>query len=274
MMMFSLNKNEVVEFKPLQYMILKSIAYNLQKFKKEFGNKVVLAIDSRQSWRKEIFPYYKYSRKVNRAASTIPWDQVYLHVNQLVEDFKTRFPYIVVEINKAEGDDIIGTLVPHVASTYIMENILILSGDKDFRQLHTEHHIKQYSPVLKCFLSKPPSTEDFIKEHIIKGDRVDDVPNILSSDDVFIDATLRQKKITSGRLEKYMSLLPEQYEKHVERNYYRNKVMIDLRCVPNAIKQQIVAEFDQQISKPKTNDVFNYLFESGQSQLVDIAGTF
>jgi hypothetical protein len=58
-------------------------------------------------------------------------------------------------------------------------------------------NVKQYSPILKRFIS----TDDpilFVKEHIIRGDRGDGIPNFLSADNVFVLGE-RQKSINKKK---------------------------------------------------------------------------
>ena len=48
---------------------------------------------------------------------------------------------------------------------------MIVSGDKDFIQLQKYPNVQQYSPILKKYVNgHDPIT--YIKEHILKGDRV------------------------------------------------------------------------------------------------------
>ena len=67
-----------------------------------------------------------------------------------------------------------------------MRKVLILSGDKDFIQLHNDR-IKQYNTVLNKFVGKGENPIIYIREHILKGDRSDGILNILSDDNVFVE---------------------------------------------------------------------------------------
>ena len=93
-----------------------------------------------------------------------------------------------MDVEGAEADDIIGTLVPrHIMS----ENILIISSDGDFPQLQmyngrSSFTVKQYNPSQKKFIiSENPLQE--LKEKIIRGDKGDGIPNVLSSSDCFVN---------------------------------------------------------------------------------------
>ena len=58
---------------------------------------------------------------------------------------------------------------------------LIVSGDKDFQQLQRYDNVKRWSPNLNKFI-EPEDPQEFLKEHILKGDKSDGIPNILSND--------------------------------------------------------------------------------------------
>ena len=73
------------------HIALNTLRANIKKFK-EYGE-VILCCDSRNYWRKEIFPQYKAHRKSNREKSNLDWTLIFKVINKLKEDFKTSFPY-------------------------------------------------------------------------------------------------------------------------------------------------------------------------------------
>ena len=68
-----------------------------------------------------------------------PIKQLELDVKDEIRD---NFPYRYMYVERCEADDIIAVLVKHAT-----EPVLIVSGDKDFQQLHTES-VTQWSPNL------------------------------------------------------------------------------------------------------------------------------
>ena len=52
-------------------------------------------------------------------------------------------PYKVIQVERAEADDIIGTICTEHGQQLGGEPILILSGDKDFQQLQTYSNVEQ-----------------------------------------------------------------------------------------------------------------------------------
>jgi len=206
------------------------------KFVSEFGE-LILCCDSRKSWRKELFPNYKASRKKTRSAAPVDWENLYECLNLLKEELVEWFPYQVLEVEKAEADDIIAVLV-ELAN----ERTLILSSDKDFVQLHA-FNVRQYSPMQKKFVEGDAKWS--LHEKLIKGDVGDGVPNIMSDDNVFIDEGRRQKPITKKKIDAWFELDPDMYcDAEMLRNYNRNKQLIDLSEVPKSIRINIREQFE------------------------------
>ena len=209
------------------------------KFVSEFGE-LILCCDSRKSWRKELFPNYKASRKKTRSAAPIDWENLYECLNQLKEELTEWFPYKVVQVDKAEADDIIAVLVG-----LANERTLILSSDKDFIQLH-HFNVRQYSPIQKKFVEGDAKWS--LHEKLIKGDVGDGVPNIMSDDNVFIDEGRRQKPITKKKVDAWFELDPDMYcDAEMLRNYNRNKQLIDLGEVPESIRINITKQFEKAV---------------------------
>ena len=171
----------------VRHMVLNSLRAHNKKFRKEYGE-MVIACDSKNVWRREYFPNYKAGRKANREKSEHDWDAIFNMLATIKNEIKTFMPYKVIEVESCEADDIIATLIKKVKNMIIPEHkkkILILSGDKDFIQLHGPN-VRQYNPVLNKFVGKGEDPVIYIREHILKGDRSDGIPNVLSDDNVFI----------------------------------------------------------------------------------------
>jgi hypothetical protein len=254
----------------IRHLILNSLLYSMRNHKAQYGD-CIIACDNGSSWRKHAFTAYKGLRGATKDKYKIDWGKYYAFLNEVIEDLKNEFPYTVVSVPHAEGDDVIGVLVRHYQTTKMMEEILIVSGDKDFRQLHDDR-TKQYSPILRKFVTVSDAARE-IKEHVIKGDRLDGVPNILSADNCLV-AGDRQTKMSSKRLEKYMTLEVSEYEPTVQRNWARNDLMINLDRIPDRIQQAVMTEFEDQSKTSQHNNVFNYLFKKGLKELQGAAAEF
>ena len=216
--------------------VLNTLRIYRTKFVSEFGE-LILCCDDRKTWRKEIFPNYKASRKKTRAATSIDWDNLYECLNVLKEELTEWFPYKLGQVEKAEADDIIAILVG-----LLNERTLILSSDKDFVQLHG-FNVRQYSPMQKKFVEGDAKWN--LHEKIIKGDVGDGVPNIMSDDNVFVDEGRRQKPITKKKVDAWYELDPDMYcSSEMLRNYNRNKQLVDLGEVPESIRINITKQFE------------------------------
>jgi 5'-3' exonuclease, N-terminal resolvase-like domain/T4 RNase H, C terminal len=247
----------------LRHMMLNTIRAIKNKFCKQYGE-MVIACDARHSWRKNVFSYYKANRKKNRDASDLDWNQIFLILDKIKLEIKENFPYRVIDVLEAEADDIIGTL----ANTYgVSEPIIIISGDKDFIQLQKNPNVKQYDPVRDRY----PSHDDpvaFLKEHIIRGDTGDGIPNYLSDDNCLVVGE-RQKAIRQAKLDVWLTQEPTEFCSDVTlRNYDRNKLLIDLNNTPSDIKDSIIREYQSQANKTKAK-LFNYFVKNKLASLLE-----
>ena len=253
----------------VRHMILNTIRTYVKKFKESHGPEVILACDNKNYWRREIFPHYKASRKKAREASGHDWNSIFECLNSIKEELKQNSPYKVVEVHTCEADDVIATLVMNRAAN---EKIMILSSDKDFAQLQKFPNVEQYSPILKKFIKEPlPAAQ--LKQLVIRGDKGDGIPNILSADDVFV-AGGRQKPITEAKIINWMNQEPKEFcNEDMFRNYTRNETLIDLTKIPENLKQEILHTYEN--AKGKTKQEFmNYMIANRLKNLIEVIDEF
>lgn len=261
--------NAEIEEDLLRHMILNSIrAYNV-KFKAQYGE-MIIAADAGHNWRRQVFPYYKANRRKNREKSEINWTVVFETLNKVREELKDYFPYRVIHVDGAEADDIIGTIVQEYGDTN--EQILILSGDKDFVQLQRYMNVQQFDPVQKKW-RKTNDPDRFIKEHIMRGDTGDGVPNFLSADDTFVVGS-RQKPISQKKLDLWLDQDPQSFcDEKMLRGYLRNQQLVDLNFIPAEIKKEVLAQFEEQKGKGR-DKLFNYFIERRLKILLESINEF
>lgn len=254
MMQMGTHTNMKIEPDLVRHMVLNSIRMYLGKFKDEFGE-LVIACDNRRYWRRDVFPYYKANRKKDREKSDIDWQAIFDCMKMLREELVEYFPYRVIDIDGAEADDVIGSLAHHFGDD-MMQPILILSADKDFIQLQQFMNVRQYDPIRKKFVTHN-NPKMYTKEHIMRGDQGDGIPNFLSPDNCFVVGT-RQKPITTKKLEQWLTMTPEAFDNNeMIRNYKRNQQLIDLSFIPEDIKSKIINEYEAQKNKTRSK-LFNY----------------
>jgi len=244
----------------LRHMILNSIRNYAKRYADDYGD-IVLCTDSARPWRREYFPLYKANRKKTREKSDLDWDVIFQSLQKVKEEIRDNFPFHYMYVESAEADDIIAVLTKKY---YEQEDILIVSGDKDFQQLHKYKGVKQFSPNLNKMV-QCDEPDLFLKEHILKGDKSDGIPNILSNDNC-LEQGIRQTPLKRAILEKYLRISVENDDKYY-RNYLRNQTLIDLDFIPNDLENTIIGEFEA--SEPPTGKVFNYLTKHRLNMLLE-----
>ena len=250
----------------IRHMVLNIIRTHVKNFKTEYGE-VVLCCDNRKYWRKEYFPFYKANRKKTRDKSDLDWHLIFDILGKLKQELKDNFPYKVIDVEGAEADDIIGTLVP-IYSPH--QKILILSSDGDFLQLQNYKDVKQYNPSQKKYVkSENPILE--LKEKIIRGDKGDGIPNMFSPSDCFV-RDLRQKPITQKTLEKYLNEDVKNFSYDETVNFGRNQTLIDLTFIPQEIKEKIINTYEE--TKPAKGKLLNYFIEHKLKNLMEVIEEF
>tara|TARA_A200000159_G_C7232759_1_gene300969 strand:+ start:68 stop:892 length:825 start_codon:yes stop_codon:yes gene_type:complete len=265
MMNFHMTKSEELEEDMVRHMILNSIRMYRTMFKEEYGE-VVLTYDSRHYWRREIFPQYKQNRKKSRENDTKDWDKIFGLLNAIKSEFKEILPYKYVEVYGAEADDVIGTL----CKEYQDQKVMIISGDKDFIQLQKYKNVKQYSPIIKKMVNGH-NPDTYIKEHILKGDSSDGVPNVLSPDHTFVEG-LRQRPLSKKKIEAWLNSETGMSEE-VKRNYQRNHKLINLDNTPDDLQKSILDTFNEAPSGDRSK-ILTYFIENKLKELTDSIGDF
>ena len=256
----------------VRHMVLNSLRSYRTRFTEEFGE-LVLCYDNKTNWRRDVFPNYKHSRRKDRKSSKLDWNAIFDTLHLIRDELVEYFPYKVLEVENAEADDIIASVVFHVASEpKNYEKVLILSGDKDFIQLQKHKFVSQYSPIQKKYMNGIDPTT-YIKTHILQGDRSDGVPNFLSPDNTFVDE-LRQKPISKRKLETWIDLEPEDFcNENMMRNYHRNRTLIDLDYIPKEIVDLCIKTFIDAEHKDRKN-LLNYFVKYRLRNLTENIGDF
>ena len=261
------NLTELPSKDAVRHSILNTIrAFNV-KFKEEYGE-MVLCADAADPWRRDIFPNYKHQRRVGRVESQIDWDGLFKIMSDIREEFINKLPFKVLHVDKCEADDIIATLCAQQTE----DLYLIVSGDKDFIQLQHYGNVYQFSPLLKSFIGEQLDAKVFLREQIIKGDRSDGVPNILSDDDIFLRDE-RQRPINKKRLEEWSNVDNIPLGSETRKYYDRNKKLIDLSMIPKDISESIINRYKNY----KVNDrsqLLQYFIDNKLKALIENINDF
>jgi hypothetical protein len=263
-------KNDNDKYAMWRFLLLNSILNVKNKLQPQ---EIVLAVDS-SSWRKEFFKYYKARRILKRKEQTdFNYEEFFEISNGFIEEITEVFPYKVIKVERAEADDIIGVLA-HLLSD---KQVTIVSRDKDFKQLLRNPNIKLYDPIDKNYKTVECAYA-YLLDHILRGDSGDDVPNMLSDDNTFVDSTKRQTKITKKVLaevnEKGLELFA--IDRNVMDNYERNKKLVELSKdeIPDDVWEETIFTYNQLNPKGDYMKVMQFLRKYKIRSLTEKAGAF
>lgn len=265
--------NTKVDINLLRHIVLNSIKFNLNKFKNDYPN-VVLCYDNANGgyWRRDYGYYYKKTRAAAREESSFDWEGYFDAINQIKNEIAENMPYYTMDIERIEADDIIGTLVPRLANN----KILIISSDKDYVQLHIYKNVKQWAANSKKFVTSKISPEEFLMTKLLKGDRKDSVAGVKCRSDYWytrIDGE-RAPGVSSSLIKKCLDSSPENHLTEAEfKRYKENQIMIDMKFIPDNIKQIINNKFDNFVV-PGRNKIYQYFVSKQLTQLARTINNF
>lgn len=256
----------------MRHMILNSIRMYRQKFK-QYGEVIIVA-DAGGNWRKEVYPQYKIKRNKNREESKIDWDIAFKNINAIYDEIGENFPYKTIKQWGCEADDSIAEIVKWTQEFGNHEEVMIVSSDKDFKQLHKFSNVHQFSAITKKLIKvdNPRLTQ---LEHFITGDAGDGVPNCLSPDNTFADG-IKQNTLTAKKKAALMED-PRALGDEVYRNYLRNVKMIDLTetsACPDNIKKEIIVSFESQDKLDNKKKVMNFFIKNQCRGLLEVIEEF
>jgi 5'-3' exonuclease, N-terminal resolvase-like domain/T4 RNase H, C terminal len=257
----------------IRHVTLSTLKSYKKKYGKEYGE-MVICCDGRKYWRREYFEHYKASRKKNRDNSDLDWHLIFDTLNEMRQDIAKNFPWRVIHVDRAEADDVIAVMTEYLQQNDLVmeglveepQKVLILSSDKDFKQLqlapYSSGNVRQWSPMQKKYITATKQEVfDFTVEHIVKGDTGDGIPNILSKDDVFVVGD-RQKPVSAKRLAEFIEKGISACRNAEEiRNWQRNATLVAFDNIPPDVKESIITTY---LSNKPTGDkmtVMNYLME-------------
>ena len=247
----------------IRHLVLNSIRSYRKKYHEKYGE-MVICTDYLSSWRKDAFPYYKAHRKVQQEKQQKEgedWKALFEIISKIIGELEENFPYKVVQIPHAEGDDVIAVLAKQAK-----EPCLIVSSDKDFNQLYKYKTVRQFSPM-KHQMVKGIDPVRYLKEHIIRGDKGDGIPNILSDGNCIVEGE-RQRPITKKKVEEWIK-----NESWPEHHWKRNQELIDFDYIPPLLAHAIERNYALQ-KPPNRSGLLNYFVKNKLKLLIEHIGDF
>jgi len=212
-----------------RHMFLNNIINTIVKFN---PSKVIIAMDSKNSWRYDHLSTYKSNRKSARDKSVVDFDKFYPVLDEFKREIKDIFSNIyVMNYDRAEADDIIAILVK---KQFKANKNIIVSSDSDFHQLLKDKNNQQFDPMYcKMVNCLSPQTELDMK--IIGGDKSDTIPAIKP----------KTGKVGSAKIlrEGIQDFIDKVGNEEYKENYIRNRIMVDFDYIPKNISDGILESF-------------------------------
>jgi hypothetical protein len=257
-------ENEI-NIESVRHSIVRVIARIHRKFREDYGQ-LILCYDDKNYWRRDVFSYYKMNRKQERERSKYDWDRVFSVLNTIRDELRNNFPYHVLQVDGAEADDIIASLVRNNLSKPVTEPVLILSADKDFIQLHRFPGVRQYDPIRNRWIQDEDPVK-YLQEHIIRGDRSDGIPNILTCDDAIVTGK-PQKKMSKEKIASLASMQPNEFTNFIRlRNWKRNSELIDFTKIPTPVVERLIRYYNGFRVKDRIN--LQYFIDNNIQDLIE-----
>jgi 5'-3' exonuclease len=248
-----------------RHMVLNTYRMIRKQFRAKYGE-LIICDDSANCWRKDFFPHYKAARKKQQRKSSIDFDSIYKIMNTIRNEVREELPYITLKVDRLEADDIIAILCENYHQS---ENILIVSNDKDFQQLQRYPNVSQYSPMVKKFV-ECSNPQEFLIEHIIKGDVSDGIPNVLSDSDTFVVESKRQKPCGKKKISQIKENLEDE---SIQDNLERNQKLIDMTKIPNEYYSLVMNEYEE-YDVPDRKNLLDYFIRNRLQNLMSSLGDF
>ena len=126
--------------------------------------------------------------------------------------------------------------------------------------------------ILNKYVGKDENPALYIKEHILKGDRSDGIPNVLSDDNVFIEGR-RQRPLTKKKIESWVNEVIMTFTEEEQKNYDRNRQLIDLSLIPPGLQAKIYNEYTE-VKVAHRSKILNYFITRKLKTLIEVIDEF
>lgn len=201
----------------------------VELIQKTDATSVILCQEGKKNWRFEVFDQYKSHRKEEKAKAKMDYEKYYPMFDDFCDKLKKYIPNIYqLKVERAEGDDLIAILTKNLTPK---NEVICVSTDRDFYQLLKYEGYKQYNPLKRSYV-QVLNPERYLLEKIVVGDKGDGVPHVKARVSIKTAATI----VENG--------LQEWIEKEgVQKEYERNKTLIDFDCIPPDVQHAIMLEF-------------------------------
>ena len=221
--------------------------------------RVILALDDKNYWRKKIFPLYKAQRKKERSENKffkdVNFEELFKVSDEFFKELVTIIPQIQsIKIPNVEADDVIAILTEHISL-----DTHCISTDKDMYQLYRYKGYKQSK--FGNDIQEVLNPMSFLHEKICRGDKSDNIPSIYPR----LGIKTYQKMMENGSLLKLIS-----EDSNVGEVYSRNREIVDFKYIPKQITKDILKEYHAFVPE-RTNEMtlYNFLLKHKMNFILD-----
>lgn len=238
------------KFMLTKHNLLTTIMYTVENFQ---PNQIVFAIDSKNSWRYDVYKEYKANRKDR--PSPLNTELFYPIMEEFITDLAQLFSNMrFMKISRCEADDIIAVLCENLPNA----SITILSGDSDMNQLLERKNVKQYDPLKGDYVNciNPKAS---LEVKIISGDSSDNIKGIRQR----VGPKTAEKIVVEGLMtyldDEKNKVTPVEKKEILDR-YIRNKTLIDFKYIPANVRKSIIEEYRSYELKPIPREFVSKFF--------------
>lgn len=265
----------------LRHAIINSFTTLKKRFGAEYGE-LIIAVDGKKNFRKDIYEHYKAGRAEARKKSDIPWNIVFDIVHRLVDEAKENWPWAVIEVDRAEADDVMFVLVEDIAnhntqSVGVMdddepEKVLLDTRDQDMFQIHRPG-LRQWDSRDRKFITLPSgmTAEAFRKDLIIRGDTTDGVENVFTPLGTLITPGVRQTACIAKRMNsvlQFENIFDYDLDPVIKERIKMNHQLVSSQGIPLDVRDEIVSKYKNRTINKKMK-MLQYLQKHRCIRLID-----
>lgn len=192
---------------------------------------IIVAMDGRNSWRKDFEDEYKANRKEKREAFGIDWTLCYSQIGKLADDLNNGLNWHFVQIDRVEADDVMAG----ICRFYHDKPVILVTHDKDLDQCWEYPNVRIFSTLTKKWKVKP---EDFDYNRLI-------------SEKIY-------KEATDNMVSPILS----------DADYERRRMCVNLLQLPDWVELAIIEKL--KALQPKEDNVYAIPFKSLQARYNNI----
>lgn len=240
-------------------------------FKQQNPDRIAVVFEGCKNWRKQYTKSLECVSKIPYKGNRVK-DPEMEHLFKVLDDFKKlaieHTSIHVLQRDELEGDDLISGYAQYFCEE---DEVTILSGDKDFKQLLKHKNVKLLNPDDGKYREEPDPIF-FIFEKCIRGDSGDNVwsafPNVRKTrlEKAFKDS-FEWNNLMNEEKERYNPILDENVVYRVGDLYEENKILMDLECQPEYIKQFIKETIEEKTNTAGKFSNFAFMKFLGQHNL-------